>query len=322
MLSPPHPPTHPQVIMGLRRRGAMGANKALQPPPHPGGQLTTKSSSSPRRRQQSEQRGFFFFSSSSLLLLPLPALVMVAAVAVGVCLGLAHKHQGLDLADTLVDLLRGRAGPTPSIGVVGGSKGAAAQQPANPGSRGRGKAKGLAGPITVQIHANGESQPVGNLTLRPEEHRRMQDLRAAAGSLVAACAEEDCRVFTQFGYEAKSLSALRDGDRLFLVPPYRHFVWPTFFVGHRVEVPGVASAYAGKPITLETLSESPRVFEVENFFSEQDAEDLIEFTLGIDDEVYGLKRSTTGAKGSEVGGWVGGEPGVGGGFDLRVALLD
>ncbi len=288
--------------MGLARRKTAAAQqhqqqKQQQQQLHPGGQLSIKSP----RPQFTKGRDCWTSSLRSL-----PALVMVVAVAVGVCVGLAHKHQGVDLADTIADLLHLRTAPAPSIGAVGskgasstrGSKREAAQQVA---AQGESQSKGLAGPVTVQIHANGESQPVASLTLRPQEIRRPSDLREAASALLPACDEDECRVFTQFGYEVKALWALTEGQRLFLVPPYRHFVWPTFHVGHRVELPGVASAYSGKRVTLETVSESPRVFVVDNFLSQQDADELIDFTLGIDDDVYGLKRSTTGAKGAEVG---------------------
>lgn len=269
--------------MGLKRRakGAAGAKEL-----HPGGQIAK----SPRRSDKNASHAAF----------SIPAIVV--AVVVGIALGLMHKHQGLDLADTLVALLRGGVGgrgrsPAPSLdtGGAGISRSGASPQ------RGPASKTGLAGPVAVQVHANGASQPVAELTLRPGEHRSMRDLRKAAGALVGpACAAGDCRVFTHYGYEVKSLGALSEGQQLFLVPPDRHFVWPTFGVGHRVELPGVASACPGNPIVLTTLAESPRVFEVENFLSEQDADDLVAFTLAIDDDVYGLKRSTTGAKGSEV----------------------
>lgn len=262
---------------------------------HPGGVVspsTSTTSPSFRRRRAAAFKASKEGGLPSVLPL-LPALAMAVAVAVGACVGLIHKHQGVNLADSIVDLVLGnaRAGLVPSMETREGK------------AKSKGASTGLAGPVTVQIHANGVSEPVGNVTLRPEQHRSLQALREAAGGLVAGCGgdkEEACRVFTEFGYEVKALSALRDGQRLFLVPEDCHFVWPTFGIGHRVQVPGVASAYPGKAITLETVSESPRVFLVENFFSEKDADDLIDFTLGIEDDVYGLKRSTTGAKGAEV----------------------
>ena len=285
--------------MGLtRRKGAAGTNKGSAKELHPGGQI-----------RRADARGGGGAASFSI-----PAIVL--AVAVGVAMGLLHQRQGLDLADTLIDLLRGgmggrgRSSPAPSLDTVGAASSSSSSsssrtpaqgKKASGSGEGAKKKRGLVGPLAVRVHANGASEPAGELTLRPEAHRSMRDLRRAAGALAGpACAKGDCRVFTHFGYEVKSLGALTEGQQLFLVPPDRHFVWPTFGVGHRVELPGVASAYPGKPITLTTLAESPRVFEVENFFSEQDADDLVAFTLGIDDEVFGLKRSTTGAKGSEV----------------------
>lgn len=272
--------------MGLKRRakGAAGVKEL-----HPGGQIAK----SPRRSHKNVSPAKF----------SIPAIVL--AVVVGIALGLMHKHQGLDLTDTLVALLCGGVGgrgrsPAPSLDTVGHGGAGSSRSGASP-QRGPASKTELAEQVAVKVHANGASQPMAELTLRPGEHRSMRDLRKAAGALAGPdCAAGDCRVFTHYGYEVKSLGALSEGQQLFLVPPDRHFVWPTFGVGHRVELPGVASACKGKPIVLTTLAESPRVFEVENFLSEQDADDLVAFTLSIDDDVYGLKRSTTGAKGSEV----------------------
>jgi len=45
------------------------------------------------------------------------------------------------------------------------------------------------------------------------------------------------------------------------------------------------------PVTIESVSESPRVFRIYNFFTRDESEELIEHTM----KVEGLKRSTTGS---------------------------
>ena len=58
----------------------------------------------------------------------------------------------------------------------------------------------------------------------------------------------------------------------------------------------------GKPIELVTLSSSPRIFTVTNFFTDDDSDQLINNALAITDPEFMLKRSTTGTKGKEVSG--------------------
>ena len=55
------------------------------------------------------------------------------------------------------------------------------------------------------------------------------------------------------------------------------FVWSTRHVGYKFYPTNVASADPGAPIALETLSESPRVFRVSNFLSNDEMEYLKSF---------------------------------------------
>ena len=50
----------------------------------------------------------------------------------------------------------------------------------------------------------------------------------------------------------------------------------------------------GKPITIESYNESPRVFLVHDFFSPEEADGLIERILAIDNEKLKLQRSGVG----------------------------
>lgn len=55
-----------------------------------------------------------------------------------------------------------------------------------------------------------------------------------------------------------------------------------------------------EPITVETLSLSPRVYRLENFFTPDEADEVVESALALTDPDFKLKRSTTGTKGAAV----------------------
>jgi hypothetical protein len=149
---------------------------------------------------------------------------------------------------------------------------------------------GSFGPTTVRLCRNGEHTPFATLTVESGS----TNLRRAAGNLLPGCERGSCRVFDQYGFEATDPSALTEGQLLFLVPEGRHFVWPAFHVGHTATWPGKV-ALPPRPITLETLSESPRVFRVTNFLSESDADALIENVRNIAEPRRKLQQSKTGA---------------------------
>eukprot|EP00624_Nannochloropsis_granulata_P003837 evm.model.NODE_2938_length_21112_cov_40.828156.3 len=251
-----------------------------------------------------------------------PLIIMVAALAIGVYLGMKHQSQGVDLADSISTFIyEGRSdsmtAPAPTLATPSLASSSQQEHLAGTPIKARKKQRqskqqgqerattsrlvlSLSQNVTVHICRNGQSTPIGTLHLTPNSTRCLEDLRDAVGDLLPACHHGVCRLFDRYGYEIKALGALQDEQLLFAVLPKRHFIWPAFEVGHKVAVPGVTSSIPGQPITLETLSESPRVFLVENFLSPQDAEDLIENALGITAEGFALKRSTTGAEGSEV----------------------
>lgn len=53
-------------------------------------------------------------------------------------------------------------------------------------------------------------------------------------------------------------------------------------------------------MVLETLSTSPRVFRIYNFFTEEDSEALIANALKLTEEDFRLKRSSTGTNGYSI----------------------
>ena len=90
------------------------------------------------------------------------------------------------------------------------------------------------------------------------------------------------------------------GARVWVAKPGALFVWPTVSVGH-VHVPqGVASADPARPLEIETLSESPRVFWVHNFLSDAEIDTLVGYAkdklershVGIGNEVFSDDRTS------------------------------
>lgn len=148
------------------------------------------------------------------------------------------------------------------------------------------------------LYKNGDSSnPINVVVPRDRLCRSPLTLAATLGAEVDkewGCeGRSSCRVFLHNGWEVSNCDELVDDDKLWLVPRHREFIWPTFKRGHQVEVRHVASGN-GEPIIVETLSESPKVFRLNNFFTSQEADELIAHTLNLKDPVNGLHRSTTG----------------------------
>jgi hypothetical protein len=72
-----------------------------------------------------------------------------------------------------------------------------------------------------------------------------------------------------------------------------------FYVGERFVVDHVNDTI-GELIVVETISLNPRVFEIYNFFSKQEAQQLIDKALSETSESHKLHRSTTGATGGSI----------------------
>jgi hypothetical protein len=94
--------------------------------------------------------------------------------------------------------------------------------------------------------------------------------------------------------------SLQNGSKLFFVDEGRLFIWPSFELGHRAIASTVSDPPNQNPVVLETLSTSPRVFRIYNFFTEEDSDELIRNALKLTEEDYRLKRSSIGTKGYSV----------------------
>lgn len=104
-----------------------------------------------------------------------------------------------------------------------------------------------------------------------------------------------CALFSAWGTRVTSCVDAKADNNVFVVPNNRLFMLPTHGVGHRTEIAHIGMP-TGKPIVLETLSEYPRIFRVKNFFTEEEADQLIATALALEGDAFRLKRSSTGAK--------------------------
>lgn len=81
---------------------------------------------------------------------------------------------------------------------------------------------------------------------------------------------------------------------IYAVPAARVFMFAPSYVGEIFKLDHVQDAM-GNPLSMEVLSLNPRVFDIFNFFSEDEAQNLIDKALNEKSSTHGLHRSTTGA---------------------------
>ncbi|ETV77107.1 hypothetical protein, variant [Aphanomyces astaci] len=155
--------------------------------------------------------------------------------------------------------------------------------------------------VSVTVFPNGESTGGVPLDVLPEHVTSGQTLAAYLSTFVdvegiIVDAKDSAkkiiadRVVTGKGVHVHAYDDIQDHDNLYLIPPDFHFVWPYVEFGHRVAIESTQSP-TGKPIVLESFSESPRVFLLHDFFTSDQADELIERTLSITTAEQKLKRS-------------------------------
>jgi len=86
---------------------------------------------------------------------------------------------------------------------------------------------------------------------------------------------------------------------LYAVPAGRVFMFAPSYVGEVFELPHVKVA-SGRPVSLEVLSLSPRVFDVKNFYSRDESAEIVKKALAETSESHKIKRSSTGASGYNI----------------------
>jgi hypothetical protein len=84
---------------------------------------------------------------------------------------------------------------------------------------------------------------------------------------------------------------------LYAVPAGRVFMFAPAHIGEIIHLPHVKGGDPNKPVYLEVLSVSPRVFDLVNFFSKDESATIVERALEEKSETHKIKRSSTGASG-------------------------
>eukprot|EP01084_Bolivina_argentea_P181574 313583_1 len=163
---------------------------------------------------------------------------------------------------------------------------------------------------------NGENDGGKNVTITIGEDlselERRLSVEIVCGPIVPLeilPADTPCRIYDGAGHHindtSSSSSILFKSSplqsklhRLYMIPPDRHFMWPTVEVGHVVEIPPtVATGPQGLP-RLITLSTSPKVYLLEKFFSEEEGEQIVQSAKDETEAAFKLKRSEVGTKGN------------------------
>jgi hypothetical protein len=85
---------------------------------------------------------------------------------------------------------------------------------------------------------------------------------------------------------------------VFFVPSQQPFIWPSFELGHRVTLPDIIipSYPSDEPVSLTTLSLTPKIFLLKNFISSSEGSLLIEYMNNKSTEDDGLEISLVGSE--------------------------
>jgi hypothetical protein len=108
------------------------------------------------------------------------------------------------------------------------------------------------------------------------------------------------QIFSETGSRVESCLTLGNGTALFFVDEGRVFIWPSFELGHLAVAEAVQLPSSYKPIMLETLSKSPRVFKIYNFFTSEESNFLVDRARAMQEDAFRLKRSSTGTNGYSI----------------------
>ena len=110
------------------------------------------------------------------------------------------------------------------------------------------------------------------------------------------------RYYTTNGTRIEHFGELEPNSTVMGVEPGQHFHWPEYELGTRFEVSGLSTLKEGaKPVELEALSASPRLFYVHNFLTRKETAALISVAEDQSNP-YSIRPSTTGHKSWTQGG--------------------
>lgn len=106
---------------------------------------------------------------------------------------------------------------------------------------------------------------------------------------------EHCTVDSNGEQTCTSLNMIH----LYAVPAGRLFMFAPSYVGEEFTLTHISHPNP-EPVTLKVLSVSPRVFDVVNFFEEDESKAIVDKALRETSESHRIKRSSTGATGYNV----------------------
>jgi len=109
-----------------------------------------------------------------------------------------------------------------------------------------------------------------------------------------AVSKDDCEIDSN-GQHTCALSESTE-RHIYAVPAGRVFMFAASYIGELFYLPHVEGSEK-KAIYLEVISLEPRVFDVFNFFSRVESDDLVQRALAETSESHRIKRSSTGASG-------------------------
>ena len=130
------------------------------------------------------------------------------------------------------------------------------------------------------------------------EGLRVSQFQQLADMAMSAPIPQNC----QGDAESQTCTVEKNSQRefhLYAVPAGRVFMFAPEYVGEIFELPHVEGS-DNKNIYLEVLSLSPRVFDVFNFFSREESQDLVDRAVAETSESHRIKRSSTGATGYNI----------------------
>jgi prolyl 4-hydroxylase len=134
--------------------------------------------------------------------------------------------------------------------------------------------------VSFTLHPNGDGLGDG-IRLKSDSFGHIDDVISTYCCELMKMSEERCavssgaRLVTETGVRLLSFNDVEEGQRVYCVPQAVHFVWPLKKTGYTFYPKNVVGPVPDKPIRMKQLSESPRVFSVDNFVSPQEVEELL-----------------------------------------------
>jgi hypothetical protein len=98
----------------------------------------------------------------------------------------------------------------------------------------------------------------------------------------------------------ESSSSKRKEFHLYAVPAGRVFMFAPSHVGQVIPLPHITGGDPNQPVELHVLSVHPRIFDITNFFTKAESNDVVQRALQETRDTHKIKRSSTGATGYNI----------------------